>query len=239
MTLDECINKKEITEYLDVLDSKFQGNKVEFKIGDTYNRLTIVKLIRYIEGKTKRKGCICKCSCGNYVGPIRLQSLLNGDSVSCGCYQREIHSDQMKERNFKHGFASREDREHLYVLWGAMKDRVTNRNRKDSKWYSDKCLEFYEEWNDYTKFREWSLANGYEEGLSIDRIDNSIGYRPDNCRWIPLKDQNKNKTTNRLITYKGETKILADWCRELNISDKLVSSRLSRGWSELEALELI
>lgn len=239
MTLEECLNRKEIIEELNSLDFVFKGIKYNVNINDVYNRLTVIKLFRYMDGKSKRKGCICKCNCGNYVGPIRIQNLVNGDNISCGCYQKELHSKQLVERNYKHGHSTRDNREHLYILWGAMKDRVSNINRKDSKWYSGKHLEFCEEWNDYLKFREWALGNGYQEGLSIDRIDNSIGYIPTNCRWIPLKDQNKNKTSNRLITFNGETKILADWCRELNLNDKLVSSRLSRGWSELEALELI
>ena len=242
MTLEECLEKHKFVSEVSEFDMKYKGEPHHFKIDDKYNRLTIVKMGHIMYGvKTpkKQKACICRCECGNYVGPIRLVSLLNGDSMSCGCYQRELHSKQMKERNFKHGSAQRGKQEHLYILWGAMKDRATNHNRWDAKHYADKGITLYEDWNDYEIFKEWALNNGYSEGMSIDRIDNSKGYCPENCHWIPLKNQNKNKTTNRVITVNGRSQILADWCRELNLNSKLVSSRLSRGWSELRALELI
>lgn len=242
MTLEECLEKHKFVSEVSEFDMKYKGELHHFKIDDKYNRLTIVKMGHIMCGiKTpkKQKACICKCECGNYVGPIRLASLLNGDSMSCGCYQRELHSKQMKERNFKHGSAQRGKQEHLYILWGAMKDRATNYNRRDAKHYASKGITLYEDWNNYETFKEWALNNGYSEGMSIDRIDNSKGYCPENCHWIPLKEQNKNKTTNRIITIDGKSQILSDWCRELNLNRNLVSSRLSRGWSERRALELI
>lgn len=239
MTLEKCLSKKKIIEIIAALDFVYEGTKYNVKLDDCYNNLTVVKLLKYKEGQFTRKGCICKCKCGNYVGPIRLQSLVNGDNFSCGCYQRELHRKQLAKRNYKHGCSTRANREHLYTLWGAMGDRALNPNRRDSKWYANKNLEVCEDWKDYPKFKEWALKNGYQEGLSIDRINNSIGYTPSNCRWVPVKEQNRNKTSNRLITANGKTQILADWCRELGLGSKLVSSRLSRGWSGLEALELI
>lgn len=242
MTLEECLEKRKFVSEVSEFDMKYKGNSYHFKIGDKYNRLTIIKMGHIMVGiKTpkKHKCCVCKCDCGNYVGPIRLVSLLNGDSMSCGCYQRELHSKQMKEKNLKHGCAQRGKQEHLYILWGAMKDRATNINRLDAKYYATKGITLYKDWNDYEKFKEWALNNGYSEGMSIDRIDNSKGYNPENCHWIPLKDQNKNKTSNRVITINGKSQILSDWCRELNLKVGVVSSRLSRGWSEERALELI
>lgn len=240
MTLEECLEKRKFVSEVSEFDMKYKGNPYHFKIGDKYNRLTIIKMGHIMVGiKTPKKHKCCVCKCGNYVGPIRLVSLLNGDSMSCGCYQRELHSKQMKEKNFKHGCAQRGKQEHLYILWGAMKDRATNINRLDAKYYATKGITLYEDWNDYEKFKEWALNNGYSEGMSIDRIDNSKGYNPENCHWIPLKDQNKNKTSNRVITINGKSQILSDWCRELNLKVGVVSSRLSRGWSEERALELI
>ena len=61
-------------------------------------------------------------------------------------------------------------------------------------------------------FKEWALSNGYNDTLTIDRIDNSRGYSPDNCRWVSYKKQNNNKVCNLLITFCGETRTLAEWC---------------------------
>lgn len=61
-------------------------------------------------------------------------------------------------------------------------------------------------------FKEWALSNGYNDTLTIDRIDNSRGYSPDNCRWVSYKKQNNNRACNLLITFCGETRTLAEWC---------------------------
>lgn len=238
MSIQECLEKKTIVKEFNELTTKTEGVIYTFKVGDKVERLTIVKLVQYLEGNTKRKGCICQCDCGNYIGPSRIISLINGDLRSCGCYQRELHSEQMKDRNFKHGYAKRDNIEHLYTLWCAMIDRATNFNRWDSKYYAAKGIKVCEDWRDYLKFREWAMNNGYAEGMSIDRIDNSLGYNPDNCRWIPLEDQNRNKTNNHLITIGDKTQILSVWCRECNIDSRIVSYRLSKGWSVEKALDL-
>jgi hypothetical protein len=92
----------------------------------------------------------------------------------------------------------------------------------------------------WVNFREWALNNGYEDGLTIDRIDVNKNYCPSNCRWISVKEQANNKTNNRLITYKGETKTLAQWSEELNMTDGMLRARLDkRHWSVERAFETI
>lgn len=238
MTLKECLNKREIIQEYNELEIKYKGNNYIIKVGDMFERLTVVKLVQYLEGNTKRKGCICKCNCtdNSYIGPSRLYMLLSGDLVSCGCYSRDIHSDIMTRMNFKHGDATRDNREKLYILWGAMIDRANNHNRDDSKYYADKGIRVCEDWRDYQKFREWSLSNGYKEGLSLDRKDNSLDYCPSNCRWIELKDQNSNKTNNRILTYKGVSHTITEWTRITGKSWTYIDSRLKAGKSVGQAL---
>ena len=64
-------------------------------------------------------------------------------------------------------------------------------------------------------FYNWAINNGYKDNLSIDRIDVNGDYEPANCRWATNEEQANNKTTNRYITYKGETKTLSEWAKEL------------------------
>lgn len=85
-------------------------------------------------------------------------------------------------------------------------------------------------------YLEWSLKNGYKEGLSLDRIDNSKGYSPENCRWIPLKEQNSNKTNNRILTYNGISKTITQWSRERNLSWDTINRRLKVGKTIGQAL---
>lgn len=239
MTLDDCLKKSIIIEEYTELSLFINGKNKIIKVGDVFNNLTIVKLVRFklTKSSSVRKGCICKCSCGNFIGPSRLVSLLNGDLISCGCYQRKIHSERLKNRNKKHGFSTRSNREPLYTIWSAMKDRVLNLSRKDSKYYSKKGITIYSDWkDDYLKFREWSINNGYKEGLSIDRIDNSKGYCPENCRWIPKTLQNSNKTNNRILTYNGISKTITQWGKERNLTWNTINNRLKKGKSIGQAL---
>lgn len=237
-SFDECINHKPIKQELTSLSFKTKGVEYNIKIGDVFNKLTVKELVRYDENGTTRKGCICECECGNFIGPSRIHMLVNGELQSCGCYSNRIHSSLMKQRNTKHGFATRNKKEHLYVLWCAMRDRAQNPNRRDSIYYSDKGIDVCEEWNDYLKFKEWAFMNGYQEGLSIDRKDNNMGYCPENCRWIPLREQNRNKTTNRILTYKDRSQNITDWCRELNLHWSTINRRLKAGKSVGQALGL-
>ena len=75
------------------------------------------------------------------------------------------------------------------------------------------------------------MTNGYRKGLTIDRIDNSKGYSPDNCRWVTIKEQSNNRRSNRNITYKGQTRTLTQWSEELGMNFFTLRDRLDNGWS--------
>lgn len=90
---------------------------------------------------------------------------------------------------------------------------------------------------DFTAFRDWALENGYEPGLSIDRIDNNLGYSPENCRWVDAKAQANNRSSNVVITYKGETMTASQLCDKYGISRNMLYKRLKRGWDVDRAVE--
>lgn len=89
-----------------------------------------------------------------------------------------------------------------------------------------------DEWrNNFINFYNWAIVNGYDDNLSIDRIDNNKGYSPKNCRWATTIEQANNKRNIKMITYNGKTQSIPNWCRELNLNYKTVRTRINEyGW---------
>ncbi len=90
--------------------------------------------------------------------------------------------------------------------------------------------------NDFSKFEQYCLSNGWEHGLQIDRIDNDKGYFPNNVQFVTRAQNLRNKRTNHMITFNGETMCAADWCERFGMSDSTLWRRLTSGWSIEDAL---
>lgn len=133
----------------------------------------------------------------------------------------------------KHGMAGTK----IYKTWHNIKSRCKNPKASKYENYGGKGIGVCAEWDsNFEAFLEWSNANGYKEGLTIDRIDGSKGYSPDNCRWVDYKTQNNNTSQNHLLTYQGKTLNITQWAEELGISQKMLSERIRRGWTTERAL---
>ena len=87
-------------------------------------------------------------------------------------------------------------------------------------------------------FYDWAISNGYKEGLTIDRIDVNGNYEPSNCRWVTMKQQERNRTNNKYIDINGNKRCLSEWCEILGLNYSTVTSRLHYGWNIQRALEL-
>ena len=125
----------------------------------------------------------------------------------------------------------------LYSIYRGMKDRCYNQNIPEYHNYGGRGITICDEWlNDPSAFFKWSLENGYSDDLTIDRKDNDKGYSPDNCQWSTFVEQQNNKSNNTLLTKDEETHTIAEWSRILNISASTISTRLSKGYSDEEAL---
>lgn len=97
-----------------------------------------------------------------------------------------------------------------------------------------------DEWKDnFVNFRDWALNNGYQDNLSIDRIDNLGNYSPENCRWANADIQNRNKSSNIVwFEHNGEKMCLKDWCRRLNINYDYTRRKIYNGSTIRKALGL-
>lgn len=119
----------------------------------------------------------------------------------------------------------------LYRVWNAMWQRCTNSNVKEFRYYGGREIKVCEDWKSFPVFREWALSSGYEPCLTLDRIEQDGNYEPTNCRWITLKEQQRNKRNNVILTYNGESHCASEWAEILGINYKTIMSRIARNWS--------
>ncbi len=118
----------------------------------------------------------------------------------------------------------------VYSIWCDMKKRCYNPKNKRYECYGGRGIRVCDEWlHDFVRFYEWSMANGYEETLSIDRKDVNGNYEPGNCRWVTMKEQERNRRDNVFITYKGETKTMAEWSEITGICYPTLKWRYHKG----------
>lgn len=166
-----------------------------------FGRLQPMQPSRTVAGKY---AWICKCDCGKYI-TVRTADLTRGHTQSCGCYQ--------SERSRKHGLSKTAP----YDAWRKMVARCSDESDKDYPNYGARGITVCEEWLSYQSFYEWAISNGYEKGLTIDRIDNDFGYSPDNCRFVTIQKQERNKRNNIHVTVEGVEMLLVEFCESYHI----------------------
>lgn len=202
--------------------------------GQRFGRLTVVERAENYVAPNGRQAArwVCLCDCGNKTTVVG-GDLRTGRTKSCGCFEQE---SRYLSRNIIHGgFGTK-----LYNVWRGMKKRCYNPKNKFFKDYGGRGITVCDEWrDDFAKFRDWAMANGYREDLSIDRIDNDKGYSPDNCKWATREEQGNNKRSNRAFLVNGKKKTMAELCREYQKNRGKVEGRLKNGWTIEEALDLV
>lgn len=165
-------------------------------IGKKFNYLTIEDVVI----KNRHYYFVCRCDCGNRK-TILVQNVIKNSTQSCGCMRYKTVSQKAKQRT-KHNL-----RHHpLYHVWCDMKKRVLHpRNEYEKSRYMDKGITVCDEWkNNFKAFYDWALQTGWSDETyqtkgkrrfhkyTLDRIDNSKGYSPDNCHWATAKQQANN-----------------------------------------------
>lgn len=123
----------------------------------------------------------------------------------------------------------------LYRIWNGMRNRCLNPKNKDYVNYGGRGIDICQEWNEPKKFFGWAFLNGYSVDMSLDRINNNKGYSPDNCRWVLLKEQQRN---NHIIEYDGESHCIAEWAEITGIKKQTILSRLRHGWVIKDVLSI-
>ena len=119
--------------------------------------------------------------------------------------------------------------ERIGSIFNGIKDRCYNKNNKSYKWYGEKGIKICKEWIDNPKsFEIWALSNGYEDNLTIDRIDENKDYCPENCRWVTNSDNAKYKSTTSLIEVNGETHTGKDWAKILGFGPNLINNYIRK-----------
>lgn len=194
--------------------------------GKKFGRLSVLKRA---EGDYFRPYYNCICECGSRI-IVDGRSLTSGNTMSCGC----LHKEQLAERNRKHG----ERYTRLYTTWLNMKQRCTVHKDRYKQW-EGRGVRVCEEWSDsFIAFKKWAIATGYNDTLTIDRIDVNGNYEPSNCRWITKAEQQFNKTNTRYFEYKGQKKCLAEWAEIFGVNKSTLYNRMyNLHWSIEKALE--
>lgn len=175
-----------------------------------------------------------RCDCGKELRILK-HGVLRGTTKTCGGADCPYHEAALQERNTSHGMS----RTKFYEMYRGMLKRCHDPNAINYPDYGGRGIEVCEEWKaDFKKFYEWAISSGWEEGLTIDRIDVNGHYSPSNCRWATVKDQNRNKRTSKMLTFEGETKTAVEWAELMGIPPKTLYERLRIGMSVEKALTM-
>lgn len=200
--------------------------------GQKFGHLYVQGVDRRCSGKVYYK---CLCDCGNTT-TVCATSLKQGHTKSCGCARGQMIS----EKNRTHGGSNTR----LFRVWTSVKNRCYNENEPSYKNYGARGIGVCETWlNSYEAFRDWALANGYDENApygkcTLDRIDTNGDYSPGNCRWVDFAVQANNKTTSHFIDFRGERHTIAEWSKILGIPRYIINDGLRSGKPFSEIVEL-
>jgi len=195
-------------------------SKVHDLTGQKFGLLTVIGLA---ETETRKTYWVCKCDCGN-MKTVRSDSLLCGAIKSCGCIKRKQDEVNLT-KNHRHKMSGTR----IYSEWQGMKGRCYNKGSARYADWGGRGIKVCEQWrNSFESFYTWAMANGYQDNLTIDRIDNNGNYCPENCRWVGQQEQCRNRRSNINITIGNSTRTLMEWCEIFQVDYTNVNARYHR-----------
>lgn len=217
----ECGNVREyLLGQMKLGDVKSCGCIVKDKfydvVGKKYGLLTVVEELMRVK---RQRMVLVQCDCSNRT-MVSLSNLESGNTKSCGCLAKKIVSELSK----KHGLSGHL----LYGVWGNIKTRCYNKNLEIYTDYGGRGIKMCDEWHyDFVCFYNWCISNGWQKGLSVERINNDGNYEPGNCKMGTPPMQNRNKRNNIYLEYEGKSMCVADWAKELGIGLTTITQRLN------------
>lgn len=187
-------------------------------IPETYKNPKVLKRLD-IKSKSGRSLALFQCFCGkSFKNEIRRNNSPKS-RFSCGCLKNK---DKITH--------NRSDTSE-YNIWNTMRARCNNPKSKKYKIYGARGIKVCDEWeNSFENFyKDMGPRPGKE--YSIHRINNSLGYSKENCKWATAKEQAEERNTTIYLTFNGVTKKLVEWSKELSISQKTLRGRLYKNWT--------
>lgn len=198
-------------------------NKIDLS-GKRFGRLVV--LCETDERRSKQIIWKCKCDCGKEV-LVAGYCLRDGTTKSCGCYKRDKFTEMAKTYPRKRNSPTKE---RLYHIWLDMRRRTTNPKRGNYYRYGARGIRVCDKWyNSFDVFMEWALSHGYDNTLSIERIDIDGNYCPENCRWANKTEQARNKENTRYFEYGGKKKTVKEWSEITGIPYTTLLRRIDDG----------
>ena len=182
--------------------------------GQKFGRWTVLHVIDEDRTGSKAVRYMCRCECGTE-RPVQYSNLVNGTSKSCGCLGNEI----AKAQHTKHGMAGTR----IFRTWAKMKQRCQNPNDPSYSAYGGRGIKVCDAWMEFQSFYDWAMSNGYQDNLTIDRINVNGNYEPSNCRWTTKYYQDRNTRRSVFIEYQGRLMNQSDWADEFGVTPQRVA----------------
>lgn len=211
-------------------------------IGRKFGRLTVIGEASPVLRKDGRRisRSIVECSCSKKRQfAVRNIALLSGATKSCGCLKSEVVIENLKKRvpnkTRKGGYS----KTRLYGIFRGIHKRCEYPHHHAYDRYGGRGIKVCKEWDSFLAFREWSLANGYADNLTIDRINNDGDYAPSNCRWVSYTINARNKPNVRSYEYQGERLYFGDIVQRTGLSKACIWHRLKAGWPMDDIMETV
>lgn len=203
--------------------------KVQDLTGQTFGRLSVIERA---ENRGGRRYWLCSCECGKQK-EVEAQNLKSGRVLSCGCL-RDSNMSRIGKTNQTHGQSVRETPE--YRAWRHIVQRCCNPLHKQFKGYGGRGITVCDEWkNNFQSFFNY-IGKRPSSKHSVDRINNNLGYEPNNVRWATTAEQNSNRRDNHVVEIDGVRYTLAEAIRLNGLRSNVVRQRLALGWTHERAL---